>query len=262
MANAWRIVRHMEIKYHGLNDLQAYRKYLQILKEDTPGDLHVIAKKKRAGDRECYDLAFNFYYGLPETDWMKGEEPEVIRCRDYMVRRGFQPATLSYVGAKITYDQNYMMIFPMLENGKFRGWVRRTDVLEIEKKRKYLYNTGFSRAQTLAGEYGKKKYVFVVEGFMDRLKFVQFGIDNCVAILGWKATREQIWKLKQAGITMIVSALDNDEYGQKGTRYLEKFFRVIRLAYEKRIKDPGEMDREIFDRILKKTMNEVEFWEY
>jgi len=89
---------------------------------------------------------------------------------------------------------------------------------------------------------------------MDRLKFVQFGEDNVVAILGWKMSLQQIQKLKDRGITKVISALDNDECGRKGTKFLEQHFEVTRFKYLKGIKDPGDMTQELFDKMFKKTM--------
>ena len=98
-----------------------------------------------------------------------------------------------------------------------------------------------------------KDYVFVVEGYMDRLKFVQFGEDNVVAILGWKITSDQIRKLKEKGVKYVVSALDNDDCGKKGTLFLKQYFKVVRFAYLKGIKDAGEMDEKLFRKMLSKT---------
>ena len=89
---------------------------------------------------------------------------------------------------------------------------------------------------------------------MDRLKFVQYGEENVVAILGWKMSAEQIEKLKSKGITKVISALDNDECGRKGTEYLKKFFDVTRFAYLKGIKDPGEMSENDFEKMFRRTM--------
>ena len=89
---------------------------------------------------------------------------------------------------------------------------------------------------------------------MDRLKFVQFGEDNVVAILGWKMSPQQIQKLKDKGITKVISALDNDEYGRKGTKFLEQHFEVTRFKYLKKVKDPGDMTQELFNKMFKKTM--------
>lgn len=246
-------------KKNGLNDLQAYQKYLRILKSEKCSELNLktIPKRKRTnGSRELYNIAYDDYHGLKKIDWRITAEEEQKSAFEYMNKRGFSAKTLNKVKAKVTYNPSYEIMFPMLDNGKFRGWVCRTTVSEIEKKRKYLYNEGFSRASTLVGEYGSVDYVIVVEGYMDRLKFIQFGIENVVAILGWKMSTQQIEKLKSKGITKIISALDNDVCGKRGTEYLKGFFDVTRFRYLKGIKDPGEMTQETFDRMYNKTMSD------
>ena len=154
----------------------------------------------------------------------------------------------------------------MTDNSKFRGWVCRTDKPEVESFRKYLYNKGFSRATTVVGAYGNgqkfsskfaSKYVIIVEGYMDRLKLVQFGIENAVAILGWKMSEGQLKKLKDAGIEVVVSALDNDDCGRKGTEFLREHFNVIRFKYLKGIKDPGDMELPEFKHMWYKTKQEL-----
>lgn len=255
-GDAIKFVKLMEAQHNGLNDLQAYRKYLQILKSDKCSNIEInpSLKLRKPLQRDLYNEAYDYYHGLRKVNWKESDESEVVSARDYMRRRGFGPRTLIKCGAKITYNNNYGLIFPMLDNGKFKGWVCRTMIKSIEEKRKYLYNEGFSRATTLVGTYGAKDYVFVVEGYMDRLKFVQFGEDNVVAILGWKMSHEQIQKLKKRGITKVISALDNDDCGKKGTEFLKKHFEVTRFTYLKGVKDPGEMTQESFDRMLKRTM--------
>lgn len=255
-GDAVKFVRLMEKKLSGMNDLNAYRKYLQILKSKKCSGIHLSAASKKfsKSSKEEYDEAYDYYHGLKKVDWQHDLEDEVEEAYSYMKKRGFDADTLNKCKAKVTYNKSYGIIFPMLDNGKFKGWVCRTMIKEIEAKRKYLYNRGFSRATTLVGNYGKKSYVFVVEGYMDRLKFVQFGEGNVVAILGWKMSQQQIQKLKDAGITTVISALDNDEYGIRGTKYLRNFFDVVRFRYLKGIKDPGEMTKVKFDKMYRKTM--------
>ena len=53
------------------------------------------------------------------------------------------------------------------------------------------------------------------------------------------------------------AALDNDECGNKGTKYLRTIFKkVTRFRYLKGIKDPGEMNQESFNKMYKKTMTD------
>ena len=261
-GDAITFVKYMEKKYNGLNDLQAYKKYLQILKSDKCSDIHINAhykdKTNKQVSKDLYNEAYDYYHGLRKIDWREVQEIEAIESKKYMTQRGFTAKTLNKCGAKITYNKNYSIVFPMLDNGIFKGWVCRTTIKSVEEKRKYLYNTGFSRASTLVGSYGKGNldFVIVVEGYMDRLKFIQYGVENVVAILGWKISQQQIQKLKDKGITKVISALDNDDCGRKGTEYLKKHFEVTRFRYLKGIKDVGETTKDTFDKMYEKTMKE------
>lgn len=255
-GDAKKFVKIIEHDRCGMNDLQAYKKYLEILKSDKCSNIEVKArqKKQKLMQKDLYDMAYDYYHGLKTVKWKCDLQGEEKQAYEYMRQRGFSANALNKCKAKVTYNKSYGIIFPMLDNGKFKGWVCRTMVKSVEAKRKYLYNEGFSRATTLVGSYGSKDFVFVVEGYMDRLKFVQFGEENVVAILGWKMSEQQIKKLKDKGVTKIISALDNDECGIKGTKFLEKHFDVTRFRYLKGIKDPGEMTKETFTKMLNKTL--------
>lgn len=257
-GDAKRFVNLIEKKYNNANDISSFKTYVDILKSNKVSDIkiqHVAKKDRKELSKELYDRACDYYYGLGTIDWTTSDIEEVIEARKYMKKRGFDETTLNKAKAKVTYNKSYGIIFPMFDNKKFKGWVCRTMIKEIEQKRKYLYNEGFSRATTLVGNYGKKDYVFVVEGYMDRLKFIQFGINNVVAILGWKMSDQQIKKLKDAGITKIICALDNDECGRKGNEYLKNFFEVTRFCYLKGVKDPGDMSEQLFRKMYRRTMN-------
>lgn len=263
-GKAEQFVKEMERKYNHLNDLQAYQRYLKILKSDKCSDIHVnpaVIRKAKIPQKQLYDEAYDYYHGLRTVDWRYDLEDEVEECYRYMNARGFDAETLNAVKAKVTYNEQYGLIFPMLDNGKFKGWVCRTTRKDVERRRKYLYNEGFSRATTLCGSYGSEDWVIVVEGYMDRLKFIQNGITNVVAILGWKMSAQQEAKLKDAGIKYVISALDNDECGRKGTVYLKAIFglkNVSRWQYLKGVKDPGEMTSETCRKMYNKSIRVME----
>lgn len=266
-GDAEKFVKKIEKQERGLNDLAALKVYGDILKGAVDGMKlvqNIPSEVTRSSQRSLYDQAYDTYHGLKKVSWMSSEEPEVAHVIDYMKRRGFTSDTLLAAGAKVTYRKNYPLIFPMRDNGIFKGWVCRTTTKEIEERRKYLYNKGFSRATTLVGDYGpkkfkgiKSKYVIVVEGYMDRLKFIQCGIDNVVAILGWKMSSQQIQKLKDQGIDVVVSALDNDEPGRRGTKFLSEHFTTVRWCYLKKLKDPGDMDKSTCDKMFKRTKQKL-----
>ena len=239
-----------------LSDLEACKKYFKILKSKKCESVDFSKRqkiKKQKSFKLEWEIAHDYYYGLKSVDWENDEDEEVVTAREYMNKRGFSPSTLNKCKAKITYNKQYPIIFPMFDEGKFKGWVCRTMSKAVEKRRKYLYNEGFRRKTTLVGKYKGYETVFIVEGYMDSLKFRQFGVHNVVAILGWKMSDEQIKELKDAGIKHVISALDNDECGRKGTKYLERFFNVTRFVYKKNIKDPGEMNEENFKQMLRRT---------
>lgn len=204
--------------------------------------------------KEGIKLAKDFYFNLPETNWYKLPE-EAIPILRYMKHRGFTTSTLKKFGAKFTYNKNYPIVFPMYDNGIFRGYVMRTDDPTVEDQRKYMYNKEFRRRITLPGDY-KNSTVILVEGFLDMLKAKQYGIKYVAAVLGWKLTSEQFEKLKRCGVKTIICALDNDECGRKGCKYLKRIcsvnhISVKRIRYPKTMKDMGDLNKENSRQILK-----------
>lgn len=204
--------------------------------------------------KEGIKLAKDFYFNLPETNWYKLPE-EAIPILRYMKHRGFTTSTLKKFGAKFTYNKNYPIVFPIYDNGIFRGYVMRTDDPTVEDQRKYMYNKEFRRRITLPGDY-KNSTVILVEGFLDMLKAKQYGIKYVAAVLGWKLTSEQFEKLKRCGVKTIICALDNDECGRKGYKYLKRIcsvnhISVKRIRYPKTMKDMGDLNEENSKLILK-----------
>lgn len=262
-GDALKFVQKMEKMRSKSNDLQGCKKFFQILKSDECSRIRIQrVEKVKKTSKQMYAEAYDYFHGLSKVNWRKKSDlDEVNEVRSYMVKRGFTTSTLNKIDARVTFSKNYELIFPMLDNGKFKGWVCRTNIPEVEQKRKYLYNKGFRRKTSLIGNYGDNEVLFIVEGFMDRLKFIQFGVNNVVAILGWKTSLHQIEKIKsKKNIKYIVSALDNDKCGLKGSKYLESIFKekYVRFAYLKGVKDPGEMSKETFDKMYRKTMNKID----
>lgn len=247
-GDAKTFVRYMN---KDLNDLQALILYHKILKSDKVSSVkfkkHVTRKKE---NQQALVEAKDYYYGLKFNNWDESSDDE----KDYLLKRGFNTYALNKCKAKINYNYSYPIIFPMLDMGEFKGWVCRTTNPVVEKKRKYLYNEGFSRRNTLVGRYDNHTVV-VCEGYMDWLKLKMFGVKYACAFLGWKATNEQIQKLKSKGVKRIISALDNDKCGKQGTQYLKSLgmFEVVPFQFPEGVKDPGEMTVTTFKQAQIKT---------
>lgn len=240
-----------------LSTFEVYRKVAEIVKGNTgPKSIAASAEpsfKSKASYREGIGLARDFYCNLPDTNWFKVDE-DAFGIKMYMNKRGFKTSTLNKVQAKATYNKLYPIVFPMFDNGVFRGYVMRTDDPNVEGERKYMYNKGFKRRITLPGDY-KYHTVVLVEGFLDMLKAKQIGIKYVVAVLGWKLTGEQLEKLKKAGVKTIICALDNDDAGNKGYKYLKRVcsinkLKLYRLRYPKSMKDMGDVSEVTAERIV------------
>lgn len=238
-----------------LNDLQCCVLLEQILRSDEIKALNIkIKKKKRKQNKQALIEAKDYYYGLKTIDWNSTENKEQREVLQYMKQRGFNAKALNVSKCKPNYNIAYPFIFPILDNGEFKGWVGRTMNKHVESKRKYLYNEGFRKRDTLCGNYTENSVVYICEGYMDYLSLRTRGhIKNVVAILGWHISDEQVKKLKDKGVTKVISALDNDKAGIKGTKYLERFFEVVRFAYPEDKKDSGEMSEKELKAAIRAT---------
>jgi DNA primase len=259
-GDAFQFVNLATPKIDGLRTLILYH---AILNSDKVSKMKLSkvrsgkAKKQKEVDKlHDQEMAQDQYFGLKTINWIR----EKSTYKDYMLNRGFTAKTLNMCGAKLTYtDDNYPIIFPIYDMDTFKGYVCRTTSKRVEKRRKYLYNKGFSRLDTLAGKYDNE-VVVLCEGYMDQLKLKQFGVKYVAAILGWKITRQQIDKLRSRGVKYIISALDTDKPGRKGTDYLANFFEVIPFQFPKGAKDPGDLNEKQFrvaNRKTKKLFREI-----
>ena len=102
-GDAVKFVKIFEAKYNGLNDLQAYRKYLKILKSNKCSNIKLdkVVVKEKPLQRQLYIEAYDYYYGLRKVNWKDSDESEVVSARDYMEKRGFSTDVLSRCKAKI-----------------------------------------------------------------------------------------------------------------------------------------------------------------
>lgn len=243
-----------------ISDLKAIVEVKKILKNKGYNKIQIsqsftpVASKE---DKREVVFSKDYYFNLPDPDWLRPKKnlsvyEETMECRRYMNNRGFSNSVLKKSGAKPSLNKYYPIIFPLLENGKFKGYVMRTFDPEVELQRKYMYNKGFSRQRSLPGVYGKKQgasWIVLVEGYLDCLKAQQFKVKSVGAVLGWKVTENQINKIKNQGIKTIICALDNDEAGHKGYNYLkliskQQGFKLFRIRYPKGIKDFGDLKRD------------------
>lgn len=240
-GNALDFVKLANPKANGLYQLILYNSILnsdEVRRLKVKGKRKVSKRKQQEALKSDLEYAHDYYHGLKAVDWNELEENVY---KDYLTHRGYSPDILNEMQVKLTItNDNYPIIIPIFDNDVFRGYVCRTTNKAIEKQRKYLYNKGFSRNDTLGGHY-RSKVVVLVEGYLDMVKMKQFGLKYVAAIFGWKITSQQIVMLKAAGVETIISALDMDEPGRKGTTVLKKHFDVVEFQFPEQAKDPGDL---------------------
>lgn len=229
-------VKEFIMKVEKCSDIKSYVILNQIMKDKHIANIQIQVQPKLTSKEAIADAKL-YFYSLPETDWYKQPKDTYM-----LKKRGFNPATLNKLDMRENFNHIYGVVAPMMDMGRFKGYVCRATVdkfNDYEVDRKYLYNTGFSRSNTLVGNYDKP-WVIITEGFMDYAKLVEYGQDNSCAILGWKITDRQISKIQQY-TDKVVSALDNTPTGREGTAYLREYFDVVRFQFPRHRKDIGDI---------------------
>lgn len=245
-----------------LSELQCLMVLEKIVQNKEVSGIEIKKKKKKYTNNYYLDIAKDYYYGIRQNDWYCPQTKEELEALQYMKERGFGERALTLCRCKANiYSSAYPIIFPILDNGRFMGWVSRTMNRRVEEKRKYLYNEGFKKRITLCGSYSEQCVLYICEGFLDYLSLRSRGhVKNVVAILGWHIADEQIKKIKEKGIKKVVCALDNpeeDKSGKKGFDLLRNFFDVVPFRYPKGVKDPGEMSEMQMKEAVRRTEHEI-----
>lgn len=126
---------------------------------------------------------------------------------------------------------------------------------------KWIHNKGFSKKNYLYN-YGNAKemiqktgVVILVEGPADVWKFVENGIENVVAVFGSSLTDSQQILLESSGATTLILLFDSDEAGNKASNNvnssLSRMFKIISPSLPEGIKDPGDLNIEQINCIIK-----------
>lgn len=240
------------------SELQALLLISRISKDKKSDKQITVNIQTPMTNREAIKEAKLYFYTLPKTDWNK------VSDDNYLLRRGFSREVLHKLDVRENYNHIYGVVAPMKDMGRFKGYVCRATISEFngrEVDRKYLYNKGFTRHNTLVGNYNKQ-WPVITEGFLDYARLVQFGVNNSAAILGWKITPAQISKLQKYGITKVISALDNTPSGEEGTKELSEYFDVVRFVFPSHRKDIGDMKEYEFNVAWRQTLERIKRREY
>ena len=143
-----------------------------------------------------------------------------------LTKKDYDLITLNRIGLSSDDHDIYndRIMFPLYDvNGRVVGFSGRiykengqnkylnTKETNIFKKGEMLYHYHIARE-----ECREKKFVIVMEGFMDVIRASTIGIKNTVALMGTALTKEQIALLKRLSPNIIL-CLDGDGPGQHAT---------------------------------------------
>lgn len=199
-------------KYYKMYDLT-----VKFYQNNLNSEEGVKAKEYLASRKIDEDLIKRFKIGLSLRE--KDTLTKILLKKDYTLKE------LEDYGLGNGHNDLYInrIMFPLFDNNGdpvgFSGRIYNgshdskyinTKETNIFKKGELLYN--YHEAKESVRE---KKYLIVVEGFMDVIRLASVGIDNVVALMGTALTKEQITLLKRLS-NNIYLCLDGDKAGQKG----------------------------------------------
>lgn len=199
-------------KYYKMYDLA-----VKFYQNNLNSEEGVKAKEYLASRKIDEDLIKRFKIGLSLRE--KDTLTKILLKKDYTLKE------LEDYGLGNGHNDLYInrIMFPLFDNNGdpvgFSGRIYNgshdskyinTKETNIFKKGELLYN--YHEAKESVRE---KKYLIVVEGFMDVIRLASVGIDNVVALMGTALTKEQITLLKRLS-NNIYLCLDGDKAGQKG----------------------------------------------
>jgi hypothetical protein len=194
----------------------------------------------------------------PDVDWSVFDEAELEEfggsVPQYALDRGLTLATCKEW--ELGYDKEFKdsqtkrirprMTFPIRrKDGKLIGMIGRA--LDDLKQEKYYNYWHFQKSNYLYGMHKveKRDHVIAVEGLFDVLKWWEYGLP-VVGLMGSQPSEAQAKLLLE--FEMVYLALDADEAGAKGTKWLKSRLKgrvpIYAVRFPEGKKDPGEMGKE------------------
>lgn len=197
-----------------INDLNAYYEYSLITKEGVDALNYLNKRGINKAMREKFHIGYSLNDGLKTIKFLrsKGHSLKTIEDIGITLNRG-----------ENSYDSNQgRIIFALFDhNNQCVGFSARrlndndntpkyinTSETKLFTKGKIFYN--FYNAKNAAKI---KKYIYVLEGFMDVIALDKINYDNAVALMGTALSKEHIQALRKLGVEVRL-CLDGDKPGQ------------------------------------------------
>ena len=162
------------------------------------------------------------------------------------IERGLSIDTLRHFEVGFSEVKNRIVIPVRNQQYKLVGLIGRA--IEQSQEPRYLYNTGFKRAEVLFNIQNAKSYneVIVVEGSVDAMKVHEAGFQNVVATLGAQISDNQSALIRKYFDRIIIFS-DNDEAGSAMRDGIIRSCcgkEIYSAQIPEGLKDPGEMTKQ------------------
>jgi len=149
-------------------------------------------------------------------------------------------------------------VFPVWDDkGKLVGMQGRAVSGDVDPKWRNYWN--FPKSKFVYGLHAIQpgKPIIVMEGVIDALVWIGYGIPNCVSVFGSKPTQMQIDLIRRKGLPVYL-AYDGDEAGDSATRdtieYLRERVPLFQLAIPRGM-DPDDLTKvQVLDLIDRKKL--------
>lgn len=240
--------------------------YYQRVKTEEGKRAQEYLAKRQVTDQ--YAKKFGLGYAPISSDMLY----RFLTAKGYSVNELTEAGLLSGKGNRV-YDRFFnRVMFPIFDasgrtiafGGRIMGqgepkYLNSPDS-ELFNKRFHLYGLSLAKKS-------RRKYLMMVEGYMDVLSLHQAGFDNAVASLGTALTEQQA-KLMKRYTDQVVLCYDSDAAGTSAAKraipILEKAGLDVKVMQVPGAKDPDEFIKdsggEAFEKVIAAAMTPMDFY--
>ena len=236
------------VEVEGMGEEEAYKELLELARE-TPEDEFSVKINKAPNTEPTKQVEEAITY-IDYTDIIfKLYNNQTEKQREYFTSRAISPEIIDKYKLCIGDIKGYgaRAIIPTWKDGKVIYWTGRAITEQQEAYRKYDNAEGSAPFFGLDNlkEAKKGDIIFITEGIFDALSLESIGY-KAIAMHGIKkdVLKETIKGYKDI---VFLTALDNDEPGQKGTREIRQLLGLNSVNIPKQYKDINELFKSVLE---------------
>lgn len=215
-------------------------------------------RKRRPGSRRSSSGADDKNLARPSLEFHRSIPGAGL---DYLADRGIDAGSIAAFELGWSVDEGRIVIPAKDQRGVTRFLIRRA--VREKDWPKYLYTEGVDKTSLLFGachldpQLVRSEGIVIVEGSLDTILNHQHEVRNTGGILGTYLSEKQAAIIASYRPRRIVSMLDKDSAGWRGTQRIAKYlfkYPIYVARYPKGKSDPGNLKREEAQRVVEKAI--------